>query len=61
VEGEALPATLEKRLLALLGERLGRYELPKAVVYIPTFKATASGKLDRAASLRCADAPRRER
>jgi O-succinylbenzoic acid--CoA ligase len=61
VEGEALPATAEKRLLALLAERLGRYEVPKAVVYVPAFKATASGKLDRAASLRCADMPRRAR
>ena len=52
VEGEPLPTPLEKRLLALLGERLGKYEVPKRVGYLPAFKTTASGKLDRAATLR---------
>jgi len=61
VEGEPLPAATEKRLLSLLGTRLDKYELPKTVQYVPGFKATASGKLDRAATLRGADSPRRER
>lgn len=52
VEGAALPPPAERRLLALLGARLGKYELPKAVVYVPAFRTTASGKLDRAATLR---------
>ncbi|MGI4875412.1 MAG: AMP-binding protein [Janthinobacterium lividum] len=52
VEGAALPAGTEQRLLALLRERLDRYEQPKSVVYVPTFKTTASGKLDRAGTLR---------
>jgi O-succinylbenzoic acid--CoA ligase len=52
VEGGALPPATEKRLLALLSERLDKYEVPKSVVYIPAFRATASGKLDRAATLR---------
>ena len=52
VEGEPLPTPLEKRLLALLAERLGKYEVPKRIGYVPTFKTTASGKLDRAATLR---------
>jgi len=61
VEGEPLASPLEKRLLGLLTARLGKYELPKAVVYVPAFKATASGKLDRGATLRGIEAPRRER
>ena len=52
VEGPPLPAATEQRLLALLRERLDRYEQPRAVLYVPTFRATASGKLDRAATLR---------
>ena len=52
VEGPPLPATTEKRLLGLLTERLDKYEVPKAVVYVPAFRSTASGKLDRAATLR---------
>ncbi|MVN77136.1 AMP-binding protein [Hymenobacter sp. HMF4947] len=52
VEGTALPPAAEQRLLALLGQRLDKYEQPKAVVYVPTFRTTASGKLDRAATLR---------
>ncbi|WP_151088887.1 AMP-binding protein [Hymenobacter baengnokdamensis] len=60
VEGEALPAAAEKRLLSLLGTRLAKYEVPKSVVYVPAFKATASGKLDRAATLRGVESPRRD-
>ncbi|RZK50925.1 MAG: acyl-CoA synthetase, partial [Hymenobacter sp.] len=52
LEGPALPGNAEERLLALLRERLERYEQPRSVVYVPIFKSTASGKLDRAATVR---------
>ncbi|RYY18254.1 MAG: acyl-CoA synthetase [Cytophagaceae bacterium] len=52
VEGAPLGVTAEKHLLRLLAERLGKYEVPKAVRYVPTFRSTASGKLDRAATQR---------
>ena len=52
VEGAPLPATAEKRLLGLLAERLDKYEVPKAILYVPAFQSTASGKLDRAATVR---------
>lgn len=61
VEGPALLPATEKRLLGLLAARLGKYEVPKGVQYVPAFKATASGKLDRAATLRGVESPRRER
>jgi O-succinylbenzoic acid--CoA ligase len=57
VEGAPLPATAEQALLNLLAERLDKYEIPKTVCYIPAFQTTASGKLDRAASLRAAGVP----
>ncbi|MGI4822418.1 MAG: AMP-binding protein [Janthinobacterium lividum] len=56
VEGSPLRAPAEQNLLELLRERLGKYELPKRVVYIPAFQTTASGKLDRAATLRSKEA-----
>jgi O-succinylbenzoic acid--CoA ligase len=56
VEGSPLRTPAEQRLLELLRERLGKYELPKRMVYIPTFQTTASGKLDRAATLRSKEA-----
>ena len=52
VEGAALPATTEKKLLALLAERLEKYEQPRRVVYVPQFRMTATGKLDRMGTLR---------
>ncbi|GAA4384628.1 AMP-binding protein [Hymenobacter koreensis] len=51
VEGEPLPAEDERQLLALLRERLGRYEMPRALHYAPQFAQTASGKLDRRLTL----------
>ncbi|RYY20792.1 MAG: acyl-CoA synthetase [Cytophagaceae bacterium] len=56
VEGAPLPATAEQQLAGLLAERLGKYEVPKAIRYVPQFSSTASGKLDRAATLRGAGA-----
>ncbi len=61
VEGPALPAATEKRLLGLLAARLSKYEVPKGVQYVSAFKATASGKLDRAATLRGVDGLRNGR
>jgi O-succinylbenzoic acid--CoA ligase len=52
VEGTPLPAALEERLHTLLAERLDRYERPRQVVYAPAFRTTATGKLDRPATLR---------
>ncbi len=52
VEGPALPAATEKKLLALLAERLEKYEHPRQVVYVPQFRMTATGKVDRAGTLR---------
>jgi O-succinylbenzoic acid--CoA ligase len=52
VEGAPLSEKDEKQLQTLLAERLGKYERPRQLVYVPAFAATASGKLDRAATLR---------
>jgi len=54
VEGPPLAAPLEEQLLGLLRARLGKYELPRQLRYVGAFAATASGKLDRAATLRAA-------
>ncbi|QIL75455.1 AMP-binding protein [Hymenobacter sp. HDW8] len=54
LEGEALSAAQREQLLALLTERLGRYELPKELLYVAQFQTTASGKLDRRATLKAA-------
>ena len=61
VEGAPLGPAAEQRLLALLRERLAKYEQPRSVVYVPAFKSTASGKLDRAATVRGAGGQGRER
>ncbi|OON68661.1 hypothetical protein B0919_12720 [Hymenobacter sp. CRA2] len=54
VEGEPLPEAAEAEVLALLRERLGRYEVPRAVHYAAQFAQTASGKLDRRRTLHAA-------
>lgn len=56
IEGEALTAGQESQLKALLAARLGRYEQPRQLCYVPEFAATPNGKLDRAATLRAANA-----
>ena len=56
IEGSALSVETENQLQAMLAARLGRYEQPKQLSYVPTFQATANGKLDRAATLRGLDA-----
>ena len=52
IEGPALAGELENQLKGLLATRLGRYEQPRQLRYVPEFKTTANGKLDRAATLR---------
>ena len=52
LEGPALSAPLEAQLQALLTQRLGRYERPRQLRYLPEFRTTATGKLDRPATLR---------
>jgi O-succinylbenzoic acid--CoA ligase len=54
VEGDSLSAATEEQVLGLLRARLGQYEVPRAIRYVPAFETTASGKLDRAATLRAA-------
>jgi O-succinylbenzoic acid--CoA ligase len=56
VEGPSLAPAAQEKLRILLAERLGKYEVPKAIRYVPAFATTASGKLDRAATLRAAEA-----
>ncbi|UOQ99526.1 AMP-binding protein [Hymenobacter sp. 5317J-9] len=51
IEGTALAPEAEQRLQTLLAERLGRYEQPKQLRYVPEFKMTATGKLDRMGTL----------
>ena len=51
IEGPALAAAQQAQLQALLAERLGRYEQPRQLTYIPEFQVTATGKLNRAATL----------
>lgn len=52
VEGAGLPQAQQEHLQALLSQRLGKYEVPREFVYVPQFRTTASGKLDRPATLR---------
>jgi O-succinylbenzoic acid--CoA ligase len=56
IEGAPLAEAQESQLKTLLAERLGRYEQPRQLRYVPEFAATPNGKLDRAATLRRADA-----
>jgi len=52
IEGAALSAEVEQRLQGLLAARLGRYEQPRQLRYVPEFQTTATGKLDRPGTLR---------
>ncbi|MBF9237212.1 AMP-binding protein [Hymenobacter sp. BT683] len=52
IEGPALSPDLEAQLQTLLTTRLGRYEWPRQLRYVPEFHTTATGKLDRAGTLR---------
>ncbi|MGY3087784.1 O-succinylbenzoic acid--CoA ligase [Hymenobacter sp. UYAg731] len=52
IEGKALTGDEEGQLKTLLAARLGRYEQPRQFAYLPEFQMTATGKLNRAATLR---------
>jgi O-succinylbenzoic acid--CoA ligase len=51
VEGSPLPAAQEAALTAALAQALPAYEAPRQVLYAPRFVETATGKIDRRASL----------
>ncbi|WP_400190197.1 AMP-binding protein [Hymenobacter sp. B81] len=51
LEGPPLAEADEVRLLELLGQRLSRYEVPRALRYAAQFAQTGSGKLDRRRTL----------
>ena len=51
LEGEPLAEALETQLRALLQARLAKYEQPRQLRYVPAFALTATGKLNRAATL----------
>ncbi|WP_083321998.1 AMP-binding protein [Hymenobacter lapidarius] len=52
IEGPALSAARAQQLRELLAARLGRYEQPRQLRYVPEFQTTPTGKLDRPATLR---------
>ncbi|WP_035557918.1 AMP-binding protein [Hymenobacter sp. IS2118] len=52
IEGPALGPDVAAQLHTLLTARLSRYEQPRQLHYVPEFKSTATGKLDRAGTLR---------
>ncbi len=58
IEGPALGPDMVAQLQTLLAARLGRYEQPRQLRYMPEFKSTATGKLDRAGTLRELDQAR---
>ena len=47
IEGDPLSATDEAALLARIRERVGRYEVPRRLFYLPAFAETSSGKVIR--------------
>lgn len=51
IEGAPLPAATQEALLAELTARVQRFERPRRVRYLLALAETASGKIDRAASL----------
>lgn len=51
IEGKALASADEQALLATLRQRLERYQAPRRAIYLSRLVQTASGKIDRQASL----------
>jgi o-succinylbenzoate---CoA ligase len=51
LESKRLPVETEKEIKNELAHFLSKYEQPKHFYYIPHFKSTASGKIDKAATL----------
>jgi O-succinylbenzoic acid--CoA ligase len=54
IESNFLDQVREAQLKEKLQSLLSRYEVPKAFLYLPEFKKTASGKLDRRQTLKLA-------
>lgn len=50
IEGEALDPTTEGLLRSRMKELLEAYEAPRAIHYVPNFRETGSGKVDREGS-----------
>ena len=51
IEGEKLAASEESSIYQILKELLTKYERPKEIKYTPSFCVTASGKIDKTATL----------
>ncbi len=51
VEGNPFEKTVQEKILTLGRQKLSKYELPKEILFIPQFKETATGKINRTASL----------
>jgi O-succinylbenzoic acid--CoA ligase len=51
VEGDPLPAAQQAALAAAMAQGLPAYQVPRLVLYAPRFAETATGKIDRRASL----------
>ncbi len=51
LEGEALLAAQEQKLQSEIVRRLPRYEIPKAIFYVPAFIMTNTGKVKRKATI----------
>ncbi|QNH63477.1 AMP-binding protein [Hymenobacter sediminicola] len=52
LEGTKLTHAQQEHLRTLLSQRLSKYEVPRDFVYVPQFRTTASGKLDRLNTVR---------
>ena len=51
LEGKPLSLAEEEKIYQSLQKLLHKYEIPKAIKYTPSFTATASGKIDKTATL----------
>ena len=51
IEGSPLPGEVEEKLRTDLSTRLGRFEMPRTILYTPRFIETATQKIDKRASL----------
>ncbi len=51
VEGIAFNKEIQKEILIKASQMLSKYELPKEFIFIPNFKETTTGKVNRSATL----------
>lgn len=51
IEGSPLPGEVEEKLRTDLSTRLGRFEMPRTILYTPRFAESATQKIDKRASL----------